>query len=34
VAKGNVVTWNDVAAPDSEAARVRREMESAFSTPQ
>ena len=30
VAKGGVVTWNDVAAPDSEAVRVRRQMEAAF----
>jgi predicted homoserine dehydrogenase-like protein len=31
VAKDAVVTWNDVAAINSEAARVRREMEAAFS---
>jgi predicted homoserine dehydrogenase-like protein len=31
VARGSVITWNDVAAPDSEAVRVRREMESVFS---
>ncbi|MBI4207370.1 MAG: Gfo/Idh/MocA family oxidoreductase [Betaproteobacteria bacterium] len=31
VAKGSVVTWNDVAAIDSDAARVRREMEALFS---
>jgi predicted homoserine dehydrogenase-like protein len=31
VARGDVVTWNDVAAIDSEAARVRREMEALFS---
>jgi predicted homoserine dehydrogenase-like protein len=31
VAKGGIVTWNDVAATDSDAARVRREMEAAFS---
>ena len=30
VAKGQAVTWNDIAAPDSEAVRVRREMEDAF----
>ncbi len=30
VAKGGVVTWNDVAAPDSEAVLVRRQMEVAF----
>ena len=30
VAKGGVVTWGDVAAPDSEAVRVRRQMEAAF----
>jgi len=30
VAKGQAVTWNDIAAPDSEAVRVRREMEAAF----
>jgi predicted homoserine dehydrogenase-like protein len=27
VAKGEAITWNDVSAPDSEAVRVRREME-------
>jgi predicted homoserine dehydrogenase-like protein len=27
VTKGQAITWNDVAAPDSEAFRVRREME-------
>ena len=31
VAKGGIVTWNDAAAIDSDAARVRREMEAAFS---
>ena len=31
VAKGQAVTWNDIAAPDSEAVRVRREMETLFS---
>jgi len=31
VAKGSVVTWNDVAAIDSDAARFRREMERVFS---
>ena len=31
VAKGRAVTWNDVAAPDSEAVRVRRNMEAMFS---
>ena len=30
VAKGGVVTWSDVAAPDSEAVQVRRQMEAAF----
>ena len=30
VAKGGVVTWSDVAAPDSEAVRVRRQMEAVF----
>jgi predicted homoserine dehydrogenase-like protein len=30
VAKGRIVTWNDIAAPDSEAVRVRREMETLF----
>lgn len=30
VAKGSVVTWNDIAIPDSEAVRVRREMEQVF----
>ena len=30
VAKGGVVTWSDVAAIDSDAARFRREMEQAF----
>jgi len=32
VAKGQIVTWNDIAAPDSEAVRVRREMEALFRT--
>ena len=32
VAKGQVVTWRDVVALDSEAIRVRREMEALFST--
>jgi predicted homoserine dehydrogenase-like protein len=32
VAKGGAVTWRDVAAPESEAARVRREMESLFAS--
>lgn len=32
VAKGQIVTWNDVAAIDGEAARVRREMEAAFAS--
>jgi predicted homoserine dehydrogenase-like protein len=31
VTKGDIVTWNDIAAIDSEAARVRREMEAVFS---
>jgi predicted homoserine dehydrogenase-like protein len=30
LAKGDVVTWNDIVAPGTEAARVRREMESRF----
>ena len=30
VAKGNTVTWADIAAIDSDAARFRREMEQAF----
>ena len=30
VAKGQAVTWNDIAAPDTEAVRVRREMEALF----
>ena len=30
VAKGQAVTWNNVVAPDSEAVRVRREMERLF----
>ena len=30
VTKGQAVTWNHIAAPDSEAVRVRREMEVAF----
>ena len=30
VAKGQAVTWKDIAAPDNEAVRVRREMEAAF----
>jgi len=30
VAKDQAVNWNDVAAPDSEAVRVRREMEALF----
>ncbi len=30
VAKGHTVTWHDVAAIDSDAARVRREMERSF----
>jgi len=30
VAKGQMVTWNDIAAPDNEAVRVRREMEILF----
>ena len=32
VAAGTVVTWRDVAAPDSEAVRVRRAMEREFAT--
>jgi predicted homoserine dehydrogenase-like protein len=31
VARGCPVTWSDVAAPDTEAVRVRREMERLFS---
>jgi len=30
VAAGTILTWRDVAAPQAEAARVRREMESMF----
>lgn len=30
VAKGSVVTWNDIAIPDSDAVRVRRDMEKLF----
>jgi predicted homoserine dehydrogenase-like protein len=30
VAKGALVTWDDIAAPDTEAARVRRQMEAQF----
>ena len=30
VAKGQMVTWNDIAAPESEAVCVRREMERVF----
>ena len=30
--KGDVVTWSDVVAPDTEAARVRREMERLFAS--
>ncbi|MBI3054110.1 MAG: Gfo/Idh/MocA family oxidoreductase [Betaproteobacteria bacterium] len=30
VAKGGALTWNDVAAIDSDAARLRREMEAVF----
>jgi predicted homoserine dehydrogenase-like protein len=32
VAKGQPITWNDVAMPDSEAVRVRREMEKLYSS--
>ena len=32
VAKGSALTWKDVAAINSDAARLRREMESSFST--
>ena len=32
VPKGSAVTWNDVAVPDSEAVRVRREMERMFAS--
>jgi len=31
VAKGGALTWNDVAAIDSDAARLRREMDAVFS---
>ena len=31
VARGGALTWNDVAAIDSDAARLRREMEAVFS---
>jgi len=30
VSKGSIVTWNDIAAIDTDAARARREMEAAF----
>jgi len=30
VPKGDLVTWQDVAAPETEAARIRREMEALF----
>jgi predicted homoserine dehydrogenase-like protein len=30
LAKGECVTWNDIVAPDTEAVRVRREMERRF----
>ncbi|MBX9812136.1 MAG: Gfo/Idh/MocA family oxidoreductase [Burkholderiales bacterium] len=30
VTRGGVVTWQDIAAPDSDAARLRREMEAEF----
>jgi predicted homoserine dehydrogenase-like protein len=30
VARGGALTWNDVAAIDSDAARLRREMEAVF----
>ena len=30
VAKGSAVTWNDVAAINNDAARLRREMEQSF----
>jgi predicted homoserine dehydrogenase-like protein len=33
VAAGTIVRWSDVAMPDSEAARVRREMEARFAAP-
>jgi predicted homoserine dehydrogenase-like protein len=32
VAKGGLVTWRDVVAPDTEAARVRREMEARYAS--
>jgi hypothetical protein len=31
VRKGAPLTWNDVAAPDAEAVRLRREMERLYS---
>ena len=31
VARGGTLTWNDVAAINSDAARFRREMEAVFS---
>ena len=34
VAKGDVVTWNDVSVTDGEAVRVRREMEAAYARDQ
>jgi len=30
--RGDVVTWSDIVAPDTEAARVRREMEARFAS--
>jgi predicted homoserine dehydrogenase-like protein len=30
VARGNAVTWRDIALPETEAARVRQEMEAMF----
>jgi len=32
VARGGVVTWHDIVAPDTQAVRVRREMEALFRT--
>lgn len=33
IASGEIVRWGDVAVPDTEAARVRREMEQRFAPP-
>jgi predicted homoserine dehydrogenase-like protein len=34
VAAGEIVRWSDVAVPDSEAVRVRRQMERRFAPSQ